>query len=149
MNNKIAKFTKWITDLMVYGGVLVLVTLPASLRLAGRLLWPEYARHYAAMLAVFGAAGILGLLIVIHLRRMMRTVLREDCFVRENVISLNRMALASAGIAVIFVGKLLIVPTPASAVIVLVFFIAALFSEVLARVFDQAIRYKEENDLTI
>ena len=30
-----------------------------------------------------------------------------------------------------------------------VFFIAALFSFVLSQVFDRAVRYKEENDLTI
>ena len=40
-------------------------------------------------------------------------------------------------------------PTPATGIIVLVFFIAALFSKVLAYVFAEAIRHKEENDLTI
>ena len=33
--------------------------------------------------------------------------------------------------------------------IITVFFIAALFSFVLSHVFDRAVRYKEENDLTI
>ena len=39
--------------------------------------------------------------------------------------------------------------TAAGIVIVIVFFIAALFSFVLAGVFAEAVRYKKENDLTI
>ena len=34
-------------------------------------------------------------------------------------------------------------------VVILVFVIAGLFSKVLACVFDEAVRYKQENDLTI
>lgn len=34
-------------------------------------------------------------------------------------------------------------------VIVVIFFVAALFSQVLSQVFGEAVRYKEENDLTI
>lgn len=45
--------------------------------------------------------------------------------------------------------KICVLPTPATGVIVLVFFIASLFCEVLAYVFDKAVNYKEENDLTI
>ncbi|MCF2569441.1 DUF2975 domain-containing protein, partial [Mediterraneibacter glycyrrhizinilyticus] len=40
-------------------------------------------------------------------------------------------------------------PTPATFIIILTFFIAGLFSYVLSFVFSEAIRYKEENDLTI
>ncbi len=39
--------------------------------------------------------------------------------------------------------------TPAAIVVAGVFLFAGLFSKVLARVFDRAVRYKEENDLTI
>ena len=41
------------------------------------------------------------------------------------------------------------IPTPATFVIILTFFIAGLFSYVLSMVFAEAVRYKEENDLTI
>lgn len=59
------------------------------------------------------------------------------------------MASLSLVIAAAFIIKIFLVPTPATAVVVLVFFIAALFSQVLANVFAEAIRYKEETDLTI
>jgi hypothetical protein len=39
--------------------------------------------------------------------------------------------------------------TPAAMVLVAVFTIAGLFSLVLSQVFDQAVTYKLENDLTI
>lgn len=45
--------------------------------------------------------------------------------------------------------RLLVVITPAAIVIVLVFFIAGLFSRVLSEVFEEAVAYKLENDFTI
>jgi hypothetical protein len=45
--------------------------------------------------------------------------------------------------------RLILVFTPAAAVLVLVFLVAGLFSLVLSQVFDQAVTYKQENDLTI
>lgn len=80
---------------------------------------------------------------------MMQTVMEENCFVYKNVGSLQRMAVFSIMIAVITFIKLFVIPTPATAVVVLVFFIAALFSQVLSHVFEKAVSYKEENDLTI
>ena len=59
------------------------------------------------------------------------------------------MAVLSLCIVVMFVIKICVIPTPATGVIVLVFFIASLFCEVLAHVFAEAVKYKEENDLTI
>lgn len=101
------------------------------------------------MLFVFGISGILGILIIGQLRRMMRTVIEDSCFVYGNVESLHKMAMMSIGIVIMFIFKLFFVPTPATGIIILVFFIAALFSQVLADVFEKAVNYKEENDLTI
>ncbi|GFI44616.1 hypothetical protein IMSAGC018_02297 [Lachnospiraceae bacterium] len=76
-------------------------------------------------------------------------MIQESCFVYENVKSLNTMSVLSLCIVVMFFIKICVLPTPATGVIVLVFFIASLFCEVLAYVFDKAVNYKEENDLTI
>ena len=146
---KISKFTKILLDVMLFCGIFVCVTLPFSIRLAGRIYSREFADHYAAMLILFAIAGFSGLLIVWELRGMMSTVLADDCFVVANVTSLKRMSIYSTVIALDFAVKMLVFPTPATAVIVLTFFIAALFSRVLAHVFAKAIAYKEENDLTI
>ena len=80
---------------------------------------------------------------------MFRTVLAEDCFVRQNVVSLRRMGRLGLAIAAISAVRLAVIFTPATVIIIIVFFIAALFSFVLSQVFDRAVKYKEENDLTI
>lgn len=146
---KIKKFTKLFLDMMFYAGILVLITVPIWLKYAGKMYSSVFAEHYIAMVLIFGISGICGLIIVGELRKMMRTVLCENCFVQENVTSLRKMGKISIVISISYAAKILFIPTPATFVIVLVFFIAALFSIVLSCVFQEAINYKEENDLTI
>ena len=84
-----------------------------------------------------------------ELRKMFRTVLDEDCFVEENVVSLKRMGNYSFLISLVTLGRLTLYLTPAVLIVILVFLIAGLFSKVLSKVFERAIAYKLENDLTI
>ena len=149
MNVRFIRFTKLILDFMFYGGILVFITLPYTLKLFGKYYSTLINKYFLLMLIIFGVAGIFGILIISQLRKMMKTVLAESCFVYENVKSLNRMAIFSLCIVILFILKLCFIPTPATGVIILVFFIAMLFCEVLAHVFAQAVKYKEENDLTI
>ncbi len=149
LNTKSAKFTKIVLDIMFYGGLVVLFTLPISLKILGRYYSEKILDYFILLFIVFGICGIFGILIICELRKMMKTVLLENCFVYDNVASLKKMTVFSAVIAAVTIVKLFILPTPATAVIVLVFFIAALFSKVLAHVFEKAVNYKEENDLTI
>ncbi len=149
MNKKFIRFTKIVLDIMYFGGILVFITLPLTLKFLGKHYSDAISEHFILMLLVFGISGIFGIMIISQLRKMMKTVIEEFCFVHENVKSLNMMAVSSLFIVIMFLIKLCIMPTPATAIIVLVFFIAALFSKVLSYVFAQAVRYKEENDLTI
>lgn len=144
----VAKITKWILDFMFYAGIIACVTLPMSLKWIGRY-FPHYEIFYIPMLILFFVSGIFAILIVLELRYMFRTVLEGDCFVKENVRSLERMGVYSFLIAAVSAARLAIVITPATLVIILIFVIAGLFSRVLASVFDQAVTYKLENDLTI
>ena len=66
-----------------------------------------------------------------------------------NTKSLKLMGKTAFVIAAVYIVKVFTVPTPATFVIILTFFIAGLFSYVLSMVFAEAVRYKEENDLTI
>ncbi len=146
---KLIQVTKILLDIMFYSGILVIVTLPISLRYAGIYYSSAFQEYYVLMLIIFFLSGICGLWIVGQLRKMMRTVIQKNCFVYENVRSLKMMGIASALITILFFIKCFYLPTPATFIIVLTFFIAGLFSEVLSFVFAEAIRYKEENDLTI
>ena len=144
----VAKVTKWILDFMFYAGIAACFTLPFSLKYIGTF-FPHYEIFYIPMLILFFISGVFAILIILELRYMFRTVLEGDCFIKENVKSLNRMGNFSFCIAIVSGARLAIVVTPATLVIILVFVIAGLFSKVLARVFDQAVTYKLENDLTI
>lgn len=146
---RIKKLTKLILDIMFFTGIIVLLTLPIWLRFAGTHYSKDIEIHYLAMLIVFAVSGLNGILIVNELRKMMKTVLEANCFVEDNVKSLRRMARYSLVISIFFFIKVLLVPTPATLIIILVFFIAALFSVVLSCIFQEAVNYKDENDLTI
>lgn len=105
--------------------------------------------EYREVVMIYFVLGTLAALILGELRKMFRTVLNDDCFVKENVVSLQRMGTYSFIIAAVSLLRMILFLTMAMLVIVLVFVIAGLFSKVLAFVFDQAVTYKIENDLTI
>lgn len=147
--SRLVPFTKYLLDFMFVTGILVVLTLPLTLNLAGKYYSESLRNHYWGMLIIFALSGICGLLIVYELRKMMKTVVEKNCFVENNIKSLRIMGRVSICISVLFFIKIFLLPTPATFIIVLTFFIAGIFSHVLSMVFEEAVRYKEENDLTI
>ena len=145
---KLAKLTKGILDFMFYAGIAACLTLPLSLKFIGNY-FPHYQIFYYPMLALFFISGIFAVLIVRELRRMFATVLKEDCFVEENVKSLRKMGTCSFCIMGISIIRLFIIITPATLVVMVVFVMGGLLRWGLAGVCDQAVSYKLENDLTI
>lgn len=148
MKEKLTLGTKYLLDFMFYAGIAVTATLPFSIRFYGRYN-SYFARYWIPLVVMFGISGVLAVLLILELRRMFQSVLEDNCFVRENVRSLRRMGAYSFCIAAVTTSRLFLYLTPAVVVVTLVFVIAGLFSWVLARVFDTAVTYKEENDLTI
>nr|WP_294492859.1 DUF2975 domain-containing protein [uncultured Mediterraneibacter sp.] len=147
--NGIVTFTKYLLNIMFYSGILVVISLPYTIRLAGRYYSRDIADNYIFMLTVFLLSGICGLIIVYQLRRMVNTVILKDCFVESNTRSLKLMGKVAFIISLLFFVKMFVLPSPATFIIILTFFIAGIFSYVLGLVFAEAVRYKEENDLTI
>lgn len=148
MKDKLTLFTKYLLDFMFYMGIVVIITLPLTIKLYGHYN-TYFAENYYSLCVIFFLSGIFAVLILRELRKMFQSVLNDDCFIRENVISLDHMSIYSFFIAVITACRLFLYLTPAVLVVILVFVIAGLFSKVLARVFDKAVTYKLENDLTI
>lgn len=144
----LAKGTKYLLDFMFYSGILVTVSLPLSLKYIGKYL-EAVEENYLPAVLIFAILGVLALLLINELRKMFRTVLKENCFVPENVASLRRMGGLSFFIAAMSAVRCVVYLTIAMLVIILVFIIAGMFSKVLAMVFEEAVRCKEENDLTI
>ncbi len=145
----IVRITKFLLDFMFFSGILITISLPVTLPWVADLYLEALRAHYREYVVIYFALGILAVAILGELRKMFRTVLREDCFVDENVVSLQRMGTYSFIIAAVSLVRTVMLATIAMSVVTLVFIVAGLFSKVLAFVFEEAVRYKKENDLTI
>lgn len=139
---------KFLLDFMFYVGIMVTVSLPFSIKWIGQYYEP-LGVHYEETVIIYFVLGVSALVLIRELRRIFRTVLDGDCFVMDNVVSLQKMGNWSFFIAVMSVVRSIVYLSIAMLVVILVFVIAGLFSKVLAMVFEEAVRYKEENDLTI
>ena len=144
----LAKGTKFLLDFMFYGGILLTISLPYTLKVLGIYL-ERVAENYIEALIIYFVLGVSAVVLIHELRKIFKTVLAEDCFVEGNVMSLRKMGNISFFIAVMSLVRFFVYQTMAIAVVILVFVVAGLFSKVLAMVFEEAVRYKEENDLTI
>ena len=149
MKLNIIRFTKAVLDIMFVLGILITATLPFLLKTYGKYVEPGIEKYIWQNSVVLGLCGIFSLMIVWELRKMFKTVIADDCFVRNNVTSLKKMSIYSVGIVFFMAVKCLFNIPLATMAIMMVFIIAGLFSRVLAQVFDKAVTYKLENDLTI
>ncbi len=105
--------------------------------------------EYAVVLVLTMLCGLFSILILIELRRIMKTVREGHCFVEANVISLHRMGCYALTLAGLILLRCLLCFTLTMAVCCVVFLIGGSFCFVLEQVFRQAVHYKEEDDLTI
>lgn len=144
----IIRITKYLLDFMFFAGIIVTVTLPFSAKWLINYL-PDLEARYTEYVILYFVLGVLAIAVLGELRKMFRTVLADNCFVYDNVVSLQRMGTYSFMIALFSLVRTLLCMTIAMLVVILVFIIAGLFSKVLAFVFERAVNYKEENDLTI
>ena len=140
--------TKYLLDLMFYSGIVVTVTLPFTVRWIVEQL-PYLIRHYEETVIIYFVLGVSAEKLLWELRKIFRTVLAENCFVKENVVSLQKMGNWSFFIALMAGVRSIVYMTIAMGVVIFVFLIAGLFSKVLSFVFEQAVEYKEETDWTI
>lgn len=141
-------FTKMVIDFMFYSGILVCVFVPVFIyKLIPYTFIAEGIR--LQLTAVLILSGIAALYILWTLRCIFKTLLNTNPFTLENVDALRKMAVASFIISALYITKCLFWFTLGTAIIVIIFAIAGLFSLVLADVFKQAVQYKEENDLTV
>ena len=144
----IIRITKYLLDFMFFAGIIVTITLPFSAKWLINYL-PDLEARYTEYVILYFVLGVLAIAVLGELRKMFRTVLADNCFVYDNVVSLQRMGTYSFMIALISLVRTLLCMTIAMLVVILGFIIAGLFSKVLAFVFERAVNYKYENDLTI
>lgn len=148
MNNKLTIFTKGLLDIIFYIGIGIELSIPVLFRFFG-LYAKSFRDYYIPQCIIYMISGIFTLMIVQELRKVFITVLNENAFVDSNTESLKKMSICSFIISLLSIIRLIFSLTPATFMVILVFFIAGLFSMVLCQVFKTAIHYKRENDLTI
>ncbi|MBQ6844964.1 MAG: DUF2975 domain-containing protein [Agathobacter sp.] len=142
------KLTKYLLDFMYFGGFVVTVSLPVTLKILGTFS-EKLHEHLGEAIIIYFVLGIAAIVILRELRKIFKTVVNNDCFVHENVVSLDKMCKWSFFIVLMSIVRTIVYVTPAMLVVILVFSIAGLFSKVLSFVFEEAVGYKEENDFTI
>lgn len=129
-------------------GCMVYVLLPILLR--RYLEWFNPSLNYYNSLILLYVSGIPAIIIVAKLIKLFHTIKLENPFIMENVNSLKVISYASVIIAIEYVfGFFFVTNSIFGLVVVGGFIIAWLGSYVLAELLAQAVRYKEENDLTI
>lgn len=148
MNTKLVRFTKYLLDAMFYIGIVLTAAIPVLFYYFGNYI-EAFRKYYVFQCVIYMASGVMALIIVQELRKMFLTVLADNAFVLENADSLKKMGKCSFLIALFSIIRFPVSLTPATAVVIIVFTIAGLFSIVLCQVFEKAVQYKLENDLTI
>ena len=131
--------------------VLITVTMPLMLDTYFRLLYDAYSLHsgyrmFIMSFLMFAGAG--GAWVLFELILMMRSI-PTNPFVSRNVRALKRVGIISAVLAVAFFGKCFVYNTFLTMAGGIIFVLACLFSFTLASLFNQAVIFREENDLTI
>lgn len=152
----ISKVTYILITALLVLNIVVLATLPW---LVSKIIKIEIGYGYAGIqenfkvfvyfLVILYMSGSGALVILNDLRMIFKSCIREEVFIRGNVTRLYRMALLTGLIALVFFSKIFIVNSIMTMIIVFVFFMASVFCFIISLLFDQAVDYKEEIDLTI
>lgn len=146
-----SRILRIILYILFAAGVLLTVTMPFMIDTYMRVLYDAYEirEGYKIFITVFlMIVGILGLFIIFELIIMLRTMLKNP-FVKRNVKSLNIIGITAFIIAALFFVKCFLYVTFLTLVFGIALIILGLFALTLANLFDKAVEYKEENDLTI
>ena len=150
---------KILLDVIFIGGILVLLSLPFSLQwylsfdsfyvnlFSIHKLTNQYL--YVFMLLLLYITGLFALMIIYEIRKIFKTLNRQNPFMMDNVKSLRRIAFASFSISLLYILKIIFFYTILTIIIVLIFIIAGCFAIIFSEVFKQAVAVKEENDFTI
>lgn len=106
-------------------------------------------RIYPLMLAFFILSGALCLGILFAAYRILGRIQKKRPFCLKNVKSMQRAAVCGVCLCALFFSKLLYSPSILTFVCAGIFLLCSLFLMVLAALVLEAVRLKDENDLTV
>ncbi|MBQ3463569.1 MAG: DUF2975 domain-containing protein [Clostridia bacterium] len=141
---KISQIAAILVNIMFFGGILACILTPW-----GTKFYSFRGREYIIQTGAIFLSGVASVYIMYELRRIFKTITNNDPFVMDNAASLKKISIASFAIAAVYIVKAFLFFTPATFVIIVIFITAGLFCLTLMTVFTAAVRFKEENSLTI
>ena len=146
--NPVNRISKILVDVLFFVGIIAVIAVPLLARYVSSFY--DYGGPQTTCLAVIlFFAGLCALYVLHNLRLMFRTLLGGNPFVEKNIVCFRRMAVACAAIAVLCTVKCFLLFTFGTIAVVIVFVVGAMFCLTLKNIFEQAIAYKQENDLTV
>ena len=106
--------------------------------------------QYIPALVLLYISGLPAIIIVAKLIELFNSIKKDNPFIRKNVDALKTISVCSLIISIEYIIGIFVVTHSIFAIIVVeMFVIAWLGSYVLAELLQEAISFKEENDLTI
>ena len=140
--------TKVCVDILFYVGIICCALVPFSSSWLVRYFYITN-NMVLFMKVILLASGISGVYILWQLKVIFRTLMEGNPFIHANVTCLRKIAVACLVISLIYVLKLIVLPSISTVVIVAIFSVVCLLCLTLKDLFKQSIYYKDENDLTV
>ncbi len=140
--------TKVCVDVLFYVGIICCALVPFSSSWLVRYFYIT-DEMVLFMKVILLASGISGVYILWQLKVIFRTLMEGNPFIHANVTCLRKIAVACLVISLIYVLKLIVLPSISTVVIVAIFSVVCLLCLTLKDLFKQSIYYKDENDLTV
>lgn len=138
-----------ILKLIFVGGAVIWMTLPLCLKW-----YLEYNKwydnaYYINLLFLLYTTGVLALAIILAGIKMLKNINNNEIFINNNSKILKRIGIYSLIIAIIYLLTLPIIKSFFMIILFMTFTILGFIAIILAELFKSAIKYKEENELTI
>lgn len=106
-------------------------------------------KMYYYILIILYISGACAIVVLNELRKIFKTCSLENPFILGNVRSLRLISSMSLTITVLFFTKIWIINSFFTMIVVFIFLLSTLFCYVLSELFENAVNYKAENELTI
>ncbi|WRS26910.1 DUF2975 domain-containing protein [Oscillospiraceae bacterium MB08-C2-2] len=132
-------------------GLFLVVTLPFLLDTYLLILYDAYSvqpGYRTFILSFLMVVGVLALWMLAEMLGMLRTI-PADPFIAKNVRTLRRIGIVAILTAALFFGKCLYYFTILTLGCGVILLVGGLFAFTLSDLFNQAVIFKQENDLTI
>ncbi len=145
---KLGLFFEILLDIIIIGGGVLVLTIPLWIDVVISDVLLGGIEHTPSLI-FFYVGGIAGLWFMISMRFMTVSVRKGNAFIKANVSRLKQMSISCIILMLDFVYLTVVSGSVIGYFCILLLFLASLSALICAWVFDRAIEFKAENDLTI